>query len=82
MNNSYKFEIPTEQGYDQVFIFTKKVDFQKFKNLLTNGGIDRIGNYSLRVDKDTITLYKSTEFDGPSYVMDRNKALNIVSNIK
>ena len=82
MNNSYKFEIPTEQGYDQLFTFTKKGDFQQFKDLLTNGGTARIGNYSLRVDKDTITLYKSTEFYGPSYVMDRNEALNIVSNVK
>lgn len=78
MNNSYELKIPTEQGYDQLFNFTKR-ELQQFKDLLTNEGTKHIGNYSLRVEKSTVSLYKSRTFNGPNYVMDREEALAIVS---
>ncbi len=80
MSNFYTFKIPTEQGYEQSFNFTKK-DLQQFKDLLTTGGTKHIGNYSLRVENSTLNLYKSRTFNGPSYAMDIEEALEIVLKI-
>lgn len=80
MHNSYTLKIPTEQGYDQLFNFTKK-ELQLFKDLLTNEGTKHIGNYSLRVEDSTVSLYKKKTFNGPNYVMDRKEALEIVSKV-
>jgi len=71
--------IPTEQGYDQSFIFTKN-GYVEFNDLVKNRGKKTIdNNWILEVTEKSVILYKSATFDpksytGPNYVMSREDA--------
>lgn len=80
MGKMHTISIHTEQNYTQIFHFSQKKHILELKELLEKTGTKHIGNYSLRVEEKTLTYYKSHKFDGPGYVMDRNEAIQIVTN--
>ena len=71
--------IPTEQGYEQSFIFTKN-GYVEFNDLVKNRGKKTIDNNQiLEVTEKSVILYKSATFDpknytGPNYIMSREDA--------
>jgi len=73
-----KLTIPTEQGYDQDFIFSKN-GYMEFKDLVKNKGKRIINSWILEVTDQYLILYKSATFNadtytGPNYVMARHDA--------
>ena len=81
MNHKYKIEVPTEQGYNQVLMLNHQ-DITKLKELLLKGeGTQCIGSYSLRVESDSLSLYKYKKFDGSCYVMSIGDTLRAINDI-
>lgn len=81
MEDLYRIEVPTEQGYNQIFLLDYE-NIIKLRNLLLkDNGTEHIGLYSLRVESGKLSLYKQRKFDGPCYVMETEDTFNAINNI-
>ncbi|WP_066360879.1 hypothetical protein [Aliarcobacter cryaerophilus] len=81
MEELYRIEVPTEQGYNQIFLLNYD-DIENLKTLLnSDNGHQQIGLYSLRLENGNLSLYRQGQFDGPCYVMKVVDTLNAINNI-
>ena len=81
MNDLYSIEVPTEQGYSQIFRLTINEIIEFKELLLREEGTECIGFYFLRVEGGNLSLYSDRSFNGSCYVMNAQDTLDLIDNI-